>query len=112
MTLQYIQHSVPNRVHSSYYSSKEVKLVYNSVQVNNSTGFYRNKMSNYASLFKQVVFDRDVWKRLHSYFAEAPRSKLLDKAVGETVDAVVESVLYDYIQFRLEVSQIPLVSFF
>ena len=33
MKLQYIQHSVPNRVHSSYYSSKEVKLVYNSVQV-------------------------------------------------------------------------------
>ena len=32
-----------------------------------------------------------------------PRSKLLDKAVGETVDAVVESVLYDYVQFRLEV---------
>ena len=48
-----------------------------------------------------------MWKRLHSYFAEAPSSKLLDKAVGETVDAVVESVLYDYIQFRLEVSHSP-----
>ncbi len=44
-----------------------------------------------------------MWKRLHSFFTEGPRSKLLEKAVEEGLDAVVQSMLYDYIKFKIEV---------
>jgi hypothetical protein len=83
MRLKYIQHQEPRKTRQSsvYYSTKEVNLQFNGVQ---------------------LVFDRDVWKRLHSFFTEGPRAKLLEKAVEEGLDAVVESMLYDYVKFKVE----------
>jgi len=83
MRLKYIQHQQPTKAKrgSAYYSTKEIHLQFNGVQ---------------------LVYDRDVWKRLHGFFTEGPRAKLLEKAVEEGLDAVVESVLYDYVKFKLE----------
>ncbi len=83
MRLKYIQHQElrKTRQNSVYYSTKEVNLQFNGVQ---------------------LVFDRDVWKRLQSFFTEGPRAKLLEKAVEEGLDAVVESMLYDYVKFKVE----------
>lgn len=83
MRLKYIQHSQPkNRTRNSvYYSTKEVHLQFNGVQ---------------------FVFDRDVWKRFHSFFTDGPRAQLLEKAVEQGLDAVVESMLYDYVKFKVE----------
>lgn len=83
MRLKYIQHQEPRktRQNSVYYSTKEVNLQFNGVR---------------------LVFDRDVWKRLQSFFTEGPRAKLLEKAVEEGLDAVVESMLYDYVKFKVE----------
>ncbi|KAL6057274.1 Vacuolar protein sorting-associated protein 13D [Balamuthia mandrillaris] len=83
MKLRYIRHQVPNKIRSSspYYSTKELHILFNNVR---------------------CVYDRDLWKRLFLFFTQTPTSALLDKAVNEGMEAVVESMLYDYLQFKLE----------